>query len=144
MFLDRRVRPASGIRNRGILDEQVEPAELGADAFGGSSYRGVVSHVELYGCRAGADPGGGGLSLREIARADEDGDAVRNEFFGDLQADTLVGAGYEGNARMRHNRFLRSIACHGTCACPILAKAEPCSALNTEHCSALQEAIWWV
>lgn len=45
-----------------------------------------------------ADLDGRCFSLLEIPRSDEDGYAVRRQFLGDLESDTLVCAGDEGDA----------------------------------------------
>ena len=89
-----------------IVHEEVEAAELRSDAIPGGGDGGGVGDVELDRGGSGADLRRGCLATSQIARSDEHGDTVRDQFFGDPLADSLVGSGHEGDAVRRHGAVL--------------------------------------
>jgi hypothetical protein len=88
------------IRDGRVLDKQIEAAKRFANLFRGRSNRRLIRYIEL---ERGGTPSnffGRGLAPRYIAGAKEYGDAICHEFLRDLQTDTLIGAGDEGDAFM--------------------------------------------
>jgi hypothetical protein len=127
-------------RDAGVLDQQVQPAKIVANALGCGGNRRQVGDVELDSEGRRADLLCRCLAFGEVPRPDEDSDAAGGKFLGDLEADALIGAGNEGDAMTRLGHLLG----HWLSQRPrrtILTKAEPCSASNTEHCSVLQGVI---
>jgi hypothetical protein len=74
-----------------IVDENVEPAELLADPVRGGGDRGLIRDVELDRVRVAVDALCRRLTVREVARADQDGKAVLREILCDRKSDPLVG-----------------------------------------------------
>jgi hypothetical protein len=89
---------SSGVRDRGVVDEQVEAAKLLVDALCRSGDRSLISHVDLQGKSARPDLLCGRLTTFEVARSHQYSEAVRDEFLCYLQSDTLIGSGDQGNA----------------------------------------------
>jgi len=73
-----------------IVDENVEPAELVADPVRGGGDRGLIGDVELDRVRVAVDALCCRLTVREVARADQDGKAVLREILGDRESDPLL------------------------------------------------------
>jgi hypothetical protein len=72
------------VRDAGIVDEHVEPVELVPDALRCGGDGGLVGDVELDCASIPADAFRGRLSVLEVARPDEHGEAVDCEVLGDL------------------------------------------------------------
>ena len=103
--------PGRLLETAGIVDQQVEAAEFGADALGGRGNRGGVGHVDLDGNGPCPDGLGGGFAFFGVARAEQDGDAIGDEFPGELEADALIGPGDEGDACISHDGILFALLC---------------------------------
>jgi hypothetical protein len=78
------------VRDAGVVDEHVETAELVLDALCCSGDAGLIRDVELDGSGIRADALRSRLPALEVARPDEDGEAVRREIRRDLKADSLL------------------------------------------------------
>jgi hypothetical protein len=85
------------VRDGRVVDEDVEAAEVPADAFGRRGDRVRIRDVELKSVSVGSDALRGRLALLEVARPDEHGEAVLRQLLCDLQADSLVGSGDQGD-----------------------------------------------
>ena len=81
-------------------------AEFIPDAFGRSSDRGLVGDVELDSASVALDCLRRRLATIEVARSDEDGEIVRSEVLGDLQADAFVGSGDQSDGCGVHDVLL--------------------------------------
>ncbi len=106
------------MRDGGVVDEDIEPAKLLADALRRGGDRSLIRHVELE--RAGVRPNllRRGLAAFEIARPDKHYKAMRREIFCDLKADSLIGPGDQGDRFFPHRDLLSCVATKsatGTC-----------------------------
>ena len=81
--------------NAGVVDEDIEAAELGGDGLGGGLDAGGRGHVEGEKVGLRPDGGSGGLALGLFAGAEEDGVAEGGELAGGFEAEAFVGAGDE-------------------------------------------------
>jgi hypothetical protein len=96
----------SGIRDGRILDENVEAAELVADALCRGGDRSPIRYVELE--RVGVPPNllGGSLAALEIARPHKHSEAVCHEILRDLQTYSLISSGDQGDGFVPHGNLL--------------------------------------
>ncbi len=106
VILDGLAAPPAGVGDRRVLHEDVEAAELVANARRRGGDRGVIRHVELERVGVRADLLGRGLPALEIARPDQHKEAVRDEVFCDLKTDALIGPGDEGDGFVLHHDLL--------------------------------------
>jgi hypothetical protein len=96
------VRTSARVRNRGIVDQDVETSELVMDAIGCRINGNLIRHVELNCKGTRSNLRGCGLTTFGISRPDEHRKAVCHKFLGDLKADSLAGSGNEGNRFLLH------------------------------------------
>ena len=85
----------------GVVDQDVDGAEVGEDGFGAGLdgvFAGDVEGEGFGGAAGGGDFGGDGFELVEIAGGEGDGGAVGGECEGAGAADALGGSGDEGNS----------------------------------------------
>jgi hypothetical protein len=89
-----------------VLNQHVEAAKLLADTLRRCRNRFMISNIELHSMGIRADAFCGRLALLEIARSNQNREAVWHEVFRDLKADTLIGAGDECDRFSWHGDFL--------------------------------------
>ncbi len=75
-----------------------------ADPFGRGGDGVSIGHVDLKRDRAGADLLCSSFAALQIARSEVHRHAVGDEFFCDLKADSLIGAGNQGDACVTHGK----------------------------------------
>jgi hypothetical protein len=107
------------MRDTRVVYKHVETAELVPDAL----CRGdgcLIRDVELGGTRIRSDALRGCLSMPEVARPDDHGEAARCEILCDLKTDSFVGSGDKGDGFVLHSNLLLWINVYGNSTNPKL------------------------
>lgn len=75
--------------NPGVVDEDIEASQRLLDLLGCREDGGLVGHIELDGLGCTPDRPSRGHARVQVSRADEDLEALRRQFPGDLVTDAL-------------------------------------------------------
>jgi hypothetical protein len=73
--------PLARVRDGRVVDEHVEAAKLLRMRSAAAAIEALIRHVELERARVSADRPGRLFAAREVARTDQDGEALRGELF---------------------------------------------------------------
>src|SRR5580700_3348440 len=94
------------IRDRSIVHEHVKPSKLLADALRCGGDRGLIRHVEME--RVGVRPNlfGRGFAALEIARPNQESEAVCHEVLCDLKTYSLISSGNQSDGFVVHEVLL--------------------------------------
>lgn len=91
----------------------VEATEFGPNAIRARGNGCLIRYVELDGASIRSDALGRHLAEFEVARADQDGQAAGREVFRNLQTDSFVRPGHEGDERAAAFHRLHDAVCAG-------------------------------
>ena len=112
------------MRDARIVHEHVEAAKLIPDALRRGTNGSLIRDVELEGVGIRSDALRGRLTIFELARPDEHGEAARREILRDLKTDSFVGPGDQGDGFILHRNLLFRIAVRSTPSAQLFYRRE--------------------